>query len=161
MPHPKLSAACSEAANDGAGPAAGLTLDSAGNLYGTTTQGGSSNIGTVFKLDTSGNNFTVLHTFGDGTVVNDGASPYAGLILDSAGNLYGTTHNGGAGVCADAPGCGTVFKLSGTTYLLSGFLAPVNNAPVVNTGKAGKTYPVKWSMTDSAITLARCPPLYP
>jgi uncharacterized repeat protein (TIGR03803 family) len=128
--------------NDGASPYAGLILDSAGNLYGTTYEGGSGP-GTLFKVGTSGHNYAVLHDFGDGTVVNDGAYPYAGLILDSAGNLYGTTYQGGSS------GAGTVFKLSGTTYLFSGFLAPVNNAPVINTGKAGKTYPVKWQLTDS------------
>jgi uncharacterized repeat protein (TIGR03803 family) len=131
-------------ANDGIQPFAGVILGSAGNLYGTTLFGGSSNAGTVFKLDTSGNNYTILHNFSDGSVLNDGVAPYAGLILDSAGNLYGTTSEGGSS------GSGTVFKVSSNkTYLFSGFQAPVNNSPVVNTGKAGKTYPVKWSMTDS------------
>ena len=96
----------------------------------------------MFKLDTAGK-YTVLHNFGDGTVANDGNYSYGGLLLDSAGNLYGTTFYGGSS------GFGTIFKLSGPTYIFSGFLAPVNNPPVVNTGKAGKTYPVKWSLTDS------------
>jgi uncharacterized repeat protein (TIGR03803 family) len=76
---------------DGANPQAGLTGDSAGNLYGTTLQGGASGFGVVFKLDTTGTE-TVLYSFTGGA---DGAAPEAGLIQDSAGNLYGTTYYGG------------------------------------------------------------------
>ena len=89
---------------DGAYPYAGLLLDMAGNLYGTTTVGGSSNQGTVFKVDTSGTE-TVLHSFSGA----DGISPYAGVIMDAKGNLYGTTQNGGTG--CSGTGCGTVFEL--------------------------------------------------
>jgi uncharacterized repeat protein (TIGR03803 family) len=104
--------------NDGASPYGGLTLDSSGNLYGTTYYGGSSGQGTVFKLDTSGKNFTVLHNFGDGTVTPDGAHPIPGLILDSSGKLYGTTDYGGSA------GQGTVFEIAaagGTLTVLHNF----------------------------------------
>lgn len=84
---------------DGAAPYAGVIMDKAGNLYGTTEVGGVSN-GTVFKLDSSGNE-TLLHSF---TNSPDGSGPFAALIMDTAGNLYGTTYYGG--VC-----CGIVFKL--------------------------------------------------
>jgi uncharacterized repeat protein (TIGR03803 family) len=87
---------------DGANPYSALVRDSAGNLYGTASRGGTSNKGTVFKLDPSGN-LTVLHTFtGTG---QDGSIPYAGLIHDAAGNFYGTTMVGGR------YNSGTVFKL--------------------------------------------------
>jgi uncharacterized repeat protein (TIGR03803 family) len=89
---------------DGAYPYAGLLLDTAGNLYGTTTVGGSSNDGTVFKVDASGAE-TVLHSFSGA----DGIGPYAGVLMDAKGNLYGTTQNGGTG--CSGTGCGTVFKL--------------------------------------------------
>jgi uncharacterized repeat protein (TIGR03803 family) len=69
---------------------AGLIRDSAGNLYGTTPFGGTYALGVAFKLDPYGHE-TVLHTFTGG---EDGANPFAGLIRDSAGNLYGTTANG-------------------------------------------------------------------
>jgi uncharacterized repeat protein (TIGR03803 family) len=75
---------------DGAGPNA-LFMDAAGNLYGTTVQGGASDYGTVFKLDTKGNE-TVLYSFRGGA---DGQEPVAGVVMDSAGNLYGTTQYGG------------------------------------------------------------------
>jgi uncharacterized repeat protein (TIGR03803 family) len=93
---------------DGATPKAGLLRDAAGNLYGTTYYGGTSNFGTVFKLDTTGEE-TVLHSF---TGVPDGRYPYAGLVRDAAGNLYGTTYYGGASNCF--LGCGTVFMLDTT-----------------------------------------------
>src|SRR6266852_6299094 len=98
--------------SDGAAPAGGLIMDAVGNLYGTTGAGGSSNAGTVFKLDPSGNE-TVLYSFKGG---NDGASPGLGsLIRDVAGNVYGTTPVGGSGACTGANqglgGCGIVFKL--------------------------------------------------
>jgi uncharacterized repeat protein (TIGR03803 family) len=86
-------------------PYAGLIFDSAGNLYGTTIQGGTDNIGTVFKLSpASGGGYTetVLHSF---TYGSDGAYPYAGLIFDSAGNLYGTAQQGGPS------GVGTAFEI--------------------------------------------------
>jgi uncharacterized repeat protein (TIGR03803 family) len=77
---------------DGGIPYAGVILDSAGNLYGTTTAGGAANAGVVYKLDAAGHE-TVLYSFMGGA---DGGDPYyAGVILDSAGNLYGTTVNGG------------------------------------------------------------------
>jgi uncharacterized repeat protein (TIGR03803 family) len=93
---------------DGAQPAAGLIFDGAGNLYGTTTQGGGAcskphGCGTVFKLSPD-RTVTVLHAFAGG---DDGDDPTAGLILDKDGNFYGTTLQGGIGC-----GCGTVFKLS-------------------------------------------------
>ncbi len=88
--------------SDGANPFAGLIMDAAGNLYGTTTAGGPFGRGTVFKLDPSGN-VTVLHAFTGGS---DGSDSHAALIMDAAGNLYGTTDGGGTS------GFGTVFKLT-------------------------------------------------
>jgi len=78
---------------DGCYPYGGVIRDSAGNLYGTTYQGGTAGGGVVFKLDASGHE-SVLHTFGSGT---DGYSPWAGVVRDSAGNLYGTAFGGGTG----------------------------------------------------------------
>jgi uncharacterized repeat protein (TIGR03803 family) len=91
---------------DGMWPSAGVIQDSAGNLYGTTQRGGSTGYGVVYKLDTTGHQ-TVLYSFKGGT---DGGSPFAGVIRDPAGNLYGTTLNGGIGVPCDG-GCGVVFKV--------------------------------------------------
>jgi uncharacterized repeat protein (TIGR03803 family) len=73
-------------------PYAGVIRDSAGNLYGTTYEGGTGGAGLVYKLDTAGHQ-TVLYSF---TGRTDGANPSAGVIRDSAGNLYGTTQYGGA-----------------------------------------------------------------
>lgn len=87
---------------DGANPRGDLVLDPTGNPYGTTLNGGTANQGTAFKLDTTGKE-TVLHSFAGSP---DGAYPVAGLIRDAAGNLYGTTANGGG-----SGGAGTVFKL--------------------------------------------------
>jgi uncharacterized repeat protein (TIGR03803 family) len=79
---------------DGEGPAAGLIQDDAGNLYGTTLGGGQMNTGTVFKMAPSGGSYSnsVLYSFSGGT---DGAEPQGGLVMDSRGNLYGTTRWGG------------------------------------------------------------------
>jgi uncharacterized repeat protein (TIGR03803 family) len=93
---------------DGVGPAAGLILDGAGNLYGTTGEGGTpGGEGTVFELSPTQDSWTekVLHTFGP---LPDGEDPWAGLVFDAAGNLYGTTIEGGA------YNYGTVFELSPT-----------------------------------------------
>jgi uncharacterized repeat protein (TIGR03803 family) len=101
---------CADGESPGTGP---LVRDSEGNLYGTTTFGGSSRncngdtCGVVFKLDTAGNE-TVLHSFTDGS---DGAIPFAGLILDSRGNLYGTTAEGGS-ICIQSFTCSVVFKIT-------------------------------------------------
>ena len=90
------------AASDGANPYAALVLDSAGNLYGTSSTGAANNSGSVFKL-TSTRVFSVLHSFG---AAGDGANPSeAALVPDEAGNLYGVTFNGGAN------GAGTVFRI--------------------------------------------------
>jgi uncharacterized repeat protein (TIGR03803 family) len=112
---------------DGAFPEAGLVMDSSGNLYGDTTKAGNLSCysgygcGTVFEIDSSGN-FTVLHAFAGGS--NDGQTPLATLLRDSAGNLYGTTLFGGNLSCGGLnPGCGVVFKLaaSGNETILHAF----------------------------------------
>jgi len=100
---------------DGYYPYAGLAIDTTGNLYGTTYEGGAYNEGTVFKVTPSGT-VTALHSFGGA----DGANPYLSRVVrDKAGNLYGTTTAGGAN------GFGTVFKLSptGTETVLHSFAA--------------------------------------
>ena len=91
--------------SDGDKPEAGVVIDKNGNLYGTTNLGGPSDQGTAFRLATDGTE-TVLHAFTGGS---DGGYPQANLLLDSAGDLYGTTVSGGRG-CSD--GCGTIFKIA-------------------------------------------------
>jgi uncharacterized repeat protein (TIGR03803 family) len=98
---------------DGSLPESGLTRDGAGNLYGTTADGGLSGWGVVFKLDPAVRHYRVLHSFTDGP---DGASPVAGLITGGpAGGLYGTTYLGGNTTSSSCPfgssGCGVVFQL--------------------------------------------------
>jgi uncharacterized repeat protein (TIGR03803 family) len=91
---------------NGANPHAGVVFDATHNLYGTTQLGGTNNFGTVFELsETKSGKWVerVLHSFAGGA---DGATPLGRLVLDGAGNLYGTTENGGT------YGNGTVFRVS-------------------------------------------------
>jgi len=140
---------------DGSNPPEGwLVQDKEGNLYGTTVQGGNlscnapSGCGVVFKLDPCGG-LTVLHTFSGGA---DGANPQeGGLVQDEAGNLYGTTSNGGAS------GFGTVFELTKSATSTS-FVSGLNpstygqkvtwTATVTSSGSAIPTGKVKfiWSI---------------
>jgi uncharacterized repeat protein (TIGR03803 family) len=108
---------------DGGHPLADVIRDSAGNLYGTTYNGGiltgkcatigespAPGCGVVFKLDTAGTE-TVLYTITGGT---DGANPGAGVVRDSAGNIYATDEDG-----AKCKGCGVAFRLDEASALLT------------------------------------------
>lgn len=96
-------------------PVGGLVLDSAGNLYGVTNYGGANGFGSVFQLTQNAGSWKLNVIYSFAGYPSDGANPYAGLTIDSAGNLYGTTEVGGNGACfriKNPVGCGTVFKLS-------------------------------------------------
>lgn len=101
---------------DGGNPKAGLTMDAAGNFYGTTYAGGTG-YGVVYKLKHSGASWTVapLYTFSGGA---DGANPYGRVTIAQDGTLYGTAYTGGSSYCSQ--GCGTVFGLT------PGLVAPKN-----------------------------------
>ena len=90
---------------NGAVPLGGLIADASGNLYGTTVSGGANGDGTVFEVAAGTHALSTLVTF-NGT---NGANPYAGLLADASGNLYGTTDGGGAS------GDGTVFEVTAGT----------------------------------------------
>jgi uncharacterized repeat protein (TIGR03803 family) len=103
---------------DAINPPAGVTLDTHGNLYGTSSFGGANGVGTVYKLSHSNSGWTetILYNFQG---LSDGQNPVGGVVLDAAGNLYGTTFDGGDN------GGGTVYKLSAsgtftTLYSFSG-----------------------------------------
>src|SRR5271154_1059469 len=100
--------------SDGGSPNGDLIRDAAGNFYGTTQFGGTSNRGVVFKLDSTGKE-TVLYSF---TGASDGGIPIGRVLLDG-GDLYGITSLGGDPTCS----CGTVFKLgsSGKLTVLHNF----------------------------------------
>jgi uncharacterized repeat protein (TIGR03803 family) len=123
--HERLLHSFNNNGKDGNGPWGGLVFDPAGNLYGTTFQGGTGGCkygdvavgcGTVFELSPKAAGSwseKVLHNFHG----NDGWDPSGNLILDAAGNLYGTTRQGGTGLCRylidqGLSGCGTVYELS-------------------------------------------------
>ncbi len=101
---------------DGANPDAGLTMDRAGNLYGTTS-GGEDDSGSVFKLThTNGRwTFALLYSFSSG---ENGYNPYAGVVVGSDGTLYGTTQYGGV------HGWGTVFNLKPAPHVSPNLFAP-------------------------------------
>jgi uncharacterized repeat protein (TIGR03803 family) len=129
--------------SDGANPGGGLIGDLAGNLYGAAGNGGittgvcmPAGCGVVFKLDPAGHE-TVLYTFAGQP---DGSNPWGGVIRDSAGNLYGTTQNGGA-----SGGGGTVFKLDPTghetvLYSFTGGASDGGNPQGVIRDSAGNLY---------------------
>jgi uncharacterized repeat protein (TIGR03803 family) len=137
-------------AADGGIPSGGLVFDTAGSLYGTTSLYGGSNFGTVFELSpsSSGWTLTTLDTFTGAT--SDGAYPGGTLIFDAAGNLYGTTYQGGSG---GGIGSGTVFELSPSsgswaeTVLHNFALNPDGGEPI-----AGVVFDAKgnlWGTTSS------------
>ena len=106
---------------DGAAPEAGLTLDKAGNLYGTAAAGGTSGAGAVYKLTRRGTGFTLnpLYNFGG---ANDGASPIARVVFGPNGTLYGTTSDNGMGQGV----VGTVFNLGPPATVCKAALCPWN-----------------------------------
>ncbi len=93
---------------DGSDPVAGVSITKKGEIFGTTSTGGSSGYGTIFALTASKSGWkeTILHSF---ALQSDGGTPYAGLVFDQSGNLYGTTTAGGEG---GENGGGTIFKLT-------------------------------------------------
>src|SRR2546430_1791907 len=117
---------------NGSKPHCNLVLDSAGDLFGTTRNGGPSGDGTVFEITAGSNTITTLATF-NGT---DGRLPSAGLLADAEGNFYGTTLLGGAN------NQGTVFKLSAGNNTLS-TLVSFNNS-------SGGSFPGAGLIADAA-----------
>ena len=109
---------------NGSYPDGGLTIDAAGDLFGTTTNGGTDGDGTVFEIPAATRSLTTLFTFAGA----NGQDPTAALTPDAAGDLFGTTTNGGAA------GDGTVFELTGT-----GFVVPEPNAAAVSAAGATAT----------------------
>ena len=101
------------ASGDGESPYSGLTRDRLGNFYGTTFKGGTYGLGTIYKIDATTHNETLVYSFAG----VDGANPVADIVQDNVGNLYSTTHNGGFS------GYGTVYKLApdGTETVLYSF----------------------------------------
>jgi uncharacterized repeat protein (TIGR03803 family) len=123
---------------DGTYPQAGLSFDAAGNMYGTTYQGGASNVGTVFQLTPSKGKWTYkkIHSFAGG---NGGEYPVGGITPGANGYFYGTTYYGGATYNA-----GTVYRLfesRGVWVAQSVFIFP---------GAAGGTYPISSLTADAA-----------
>ena len=126
---------------DAARPRGNLVRDAKGNFYGTTQIGGAYNYGTVFKVDASGKE-TIIHSFSGGS---DGGYPYGGVIRDAKGNLYGTTYQGGDLVnCPGGIGCGVVFKIDkkGKETVLYTFTGYDGRAPIgtLLLDKAGNLY---------------------
>ena len=99
------------AAPDGAEPASNPIFDRAGNLYGTTIQGGTAGVGAVYSLSPTNGGWTetILYSF---VGPNDGQAPWGNLLFDNVGNLYGTTAAGGLNLNNCGYGCGGVFELS-------------------------------------------------
>jgi uncharacterized repeat protein (TIGR03803 family) len=122
-------------AADGATPRGGLISDAAGNLYGTTLQGGTGTFftnGVVFELDSSGA-YIVLHTLAASGA--EGMNPYAGLLMDSTGNLYGTASAAGASCPGNSYSCGVVFEVTPgviTSFNVSVVLAGNGNGTVTS-----------------------------
>lgn len=120
----------SPSSGDGAIPLGGLIEGADGNFYGVTDDGGMSGRGTAFKMSSTGQ-ITILHSFADGSVVNDGTFPQGTLIQATDGNFYGAT---GAGGSADK---GTIFMMtpSGQVTILHSFLD--GSVPNDGTGPIG------------------------
>jgi uncharacterized repeat protein (TIGR03803 family) len=99
--------------HDGYQSSGGLVMDKEDNLYGTTAYGGQFGDGIVFKVSTAGQE-TVVYNFCSQTECADGQWPFAGLLIDERGDLYGTTYLGGNTNSCTCCGCGTIFRITTT-----------------------------------------------
>lgn len=149
-----------EGGSDGANPYGGVSIGQDGVLYGTTVSGGSSSMGTVFKLTPAGKSWTetLIHTF---LGSNDGAYPGASVVFGASQVLYGTTRGGGSGI--PGSGAGTVFKLTPSItgewtetilYAFDAALHSVNHTPqgTVLMGPGGTLYTTATSGTVVQVT---------
>ncbi len=128
----------------GSHPYDGLTMDRAGNFYGTTYQGGSNGQGLVFKLSKQNGSwiFTPIYSFRGG---NDGAFPYAGVTIGPDGNLYGTTSSGGQGAPTCGGGCGTVYKVTPPAHICQHTSCPWNETVLYNFYQSGVGLAGPWA----------------
>ena len=134
----------------GGGPVSNLSVDSAGNLYGTTPGGGASGHGTVFKLTHSGSSwiYASLHDFTGG---NDGGQPSGSVVLDANGNVYGTAYGGGSSTCSG--GCGVAWSVSqGLTITTASLPAgEVGQQYQAQLTASGGQPPYTWSLTSGSL----------
>ena len=129
---------------DGSYPYDGLTMDRAGNFYGTTYEGGSNGQGTVFKLSKHNGVwiFSSIYSFRGG---NDGAFPYSGVTVGPDGALYGTTSSGGHGAPHCAGGCGTVYRLTPPANVCQRTSCPWSETVLYNFYDAGLQLGDPWA----------------
>jgi uncharacterized repeat protein (TIGR03803 family) len=131
--------------SDGIEPTSWLNQDAAGNFYGTAITGGSTGGGTVFKITKAGK-FTLVYTFKGAP---DGGLPQGNLVIDKAGNIYGTTSEGGDAQSCPYFGCGVVFKIDthGKEHVLHEFLWAEGCGPSggVTSDAVGNLYGTAWS----------------
>jgi uncharacterized repeat protein (TIGR03803 family) len=106
--------------SNGANPIEGLVMNSSGDLFGTTLVGGPNNAGTLFEVTHGSNTFTMLAAFD----VSNGAAPFDGLVMNSSGDLFGTTYYGGPN------NDGTVFELPSSPSLHLAFTTPAQTLEV-------------------------------
>lgn len=124
--------------SNGSRPLASLYVDSAGNLFGTTSGGGAGYQGTVFEVAAGTHSLTTLYAFDGGA---NGANPYGRLIADASGNLYGTTTYGGT-INGTSSNQGTVFEIGATDHTLTTL--------VTFDANAGYSHPQTGLLLDSA-----------
>jgi hypothetical protein len=117
---PTLKTLVSFTGTNGSQPRAGLTIDATGDLFGTTASGGTPGDGTVFEIAKTAQGYATTPTILVNFDITNGSLPTAGLLIDVAGDLFGTTQNGGS-LGGGTVGAGTVFELakSGGSYILN------------------------------------------
>ena len=127
-----LSFSGNSTTNKGAVPYGGLVSDGAGNLWGTTNQGGAGNNGTIFKCDIATGALTTVAEFTNTAGPCKGANPWATLTSDGAGNLWGTTQKGGAA------SLGTIFKVNVATNAVTTMVEFADLAPTKGSLPCGR-----------------------
>jgi len=132
-------------ATDGISPRAGLTQGSDGYLYGITSSGGANNLGTLYKVDTTGANYSIVHSFAGGA--SDGANPWSTPFQGADGMFYGVTYAGGSS------NVGIIYKIDPATgaltnlYSFTGSLGAHPDSLTGDTANPPNLYVTTWSTT--------------